>query len=57
MAGCTARSLPTFWRGQRFGVLECTTAEAAELVIAASGLELRAAVADQNLDGQMVRAG
>jgi hypothetical protein len=34
--------------------VECTTAEAAELVTATSGLEFRAVVADQNLDGQML---
>jgi hypothetical protein len=34
--------------------VECTTAEAAELVIAISGLEFRAVVADQNLDGDML---
>ena len=34
--------------------MECTTAEAAELVISTSGLEFRAVVVDQNLDGQML---
>jgi CheY-like chemotaxis protein len=34
-------------------VIECTTAEAAELVLAAAGLELRAVVTDVNLNGVM----
>ena len=34
-------------------VIECTTAEAAELVLAAAGLELRAVVIDLNLNGAM----
>ena len=41
-------------KGEGFEVVECTTAEAAELVIATSGLEFRAAVVDQNLDGHML---
>jgi DNA-binding NtrC family response regulator len=41
-------------KGEGFEVVECTTAEAAELVIATSGLEFRAVVADQNLDGRML---
>ena len=41
-------------KGEGFEVVECTTAEAAELVIATSGREFRAVVADQNLDGQML---
>jgi CheY-like chemotaxis protein len=41
-------------KGDGFEVVECTTAEAAELVIATSGLEFRAVVADQNLEGQML---
>jgi CheY-like chemotaxis protein len=41
-------------KGEGFEVVECTTAEAAELVIATSGLEFRAVVVDQNLDGQML---
>jgi CheY-like chemotaxis protein len=41
-------------KGEGFEVVECTTAEAAEFVIATSGLEFRAVVADQNLDGQML---
>jgi CheY-like chemotaxis protein len=41
-------------RGEGFEVVEYTTAEAAELVIATSGLEFRAVVADQNRDGQML---
>jgi DNA-binding NtrC family response regulator len=34
-------------------VIECTTAEAAELVLASTGLELRALVTDIYLDGTM----
>jgi CheY-like chemotaxis protein len=41
-------------KGDGFEVVECTTAEAAELVIATSRLEFRAVVADQNLEGQML---
>jgi CheY-like chemotaxis protein len=41
-------------KGEGFEVVECTTAEAAELVIATSGVEFRAAVVDQNLDGHML---
>jgi len=36
-----------------FEVLECATAEAAELVIATSGAEFHAVVTDQNLEGSM----
>jgi DNA-binding NtrC family response regulator len=41
-------------KGDGFEVVECSTAEAAELVIATSGTELRALIADQNLEGKMV---
>ena len=34
-------------------VIECTTAEAAELVLATTGLELRALVTDIQLAGEM----
>src|ERR1700759_2815615 len=34
-------------------VVECTTAEAAALVLATAGLELRALVTDVHLDGEM----
>jgi DNA-binding NtrC family response regulator len=37
-----------------FEVLECATAEAAELIIATSGAEFQAVVMDQNLDGPML---
>jgi CheY-like chemotaxis protein len=37
-----------------FEVVECSTAEAAELVVATTGTELRTIVADQNLDGAML---
>jgi DNA-binding NtrC family response regulator len=36
-----------------FEVIECATAEAAELVIASSGTELQALVTDNNLAGAM----
>jgi len=32
---------------------ECTTAEAAELIVATAGTELQALIADQNLAGEM----
>lgn len=41
-------------KGEGFEVVECTTAEAAELVISTSGVEFHAVVADQNLDGRML---
>jgi CheY-like chemotaxis protein len=34
-------------------VIECTTAEAAELILAAAGRELLALITDVHLDGQM----
>jgi DNA-binding NtrC family response regulator len=40
-------------KGDGFEVVECSTAEAAELVIATSGTELRALITDQNLEGKM----
>ena len=36
-----------------FEVVECTTAEAAELIVSASGTELQALITDQNLAGTM----
>ena len=36
-----------------FEVIECTTAEAAELIIASTGTELQALVTDNNLAGAM----
>jgi DNA-binding NtrC family response regulator len=36
-----------------YEVVECSTAEAAELIVATSGAELKALVTDQKLDGQM----
>jgi DNA-binding NtrC family response regulator len=46
-------TLADLFRDDGFEVIECATAEAAELVIATSGTELRAVVTDQNLDGKM----
>jgi CheY-like chemotaxis protein len=40
-------------KGEGLEVIECTTAEAAELVLATTGLELRALVTDVHLDGEM----
>jgi DNA-binding NtrC family response regulator len=37
-------------------VMECTTAETAELIIATTGTELRAVVTDNNLAGEMTGA-
>ena len=34
-------------------MIECTTAEAAELVLSTTGIELRALVTDVHLDGEM----
>lgn len=41
-------------RAEGLEVVECSTAEAAELVIATSGTELRAVIVDQNLEGKMM---
>jgi DNA-binding NtrC family response regulator len=43
-------------RDEGFEVIECTTAEAAELIIATTGTELRAIVTDHNLAGEMTGA-
>ena len=40
-------------KDEGFEVVECTTAEAAELIIASTGTELRALITDQNLAGEM----
>ena len=40
-------------KDEGFEVIECTTAEAAELIIASSGTELQALVTDHNLAGAM----
>jgi DNA-binding response OmpR family regulator len=47
-------TLADLFRQNGFEVIECATAEAAELVIATSGTELSAVVTDQNLEGQML---
>jgi len=47
-------TLADLLRDEGFEVIECATAEAAELVIATSGTELRAVVTDQNLNGKML---
>jgi DNA-binding NtrC family response regulator len=40
-------------RDEGFEVVECSTGEAAELIVATSGTELRALITDQNLAGTM----
>ena len=40
-------------KGEGFEVIECTTAEAAELIVATFGTELRALITDQKLAGRM----
>jgi DNA-binding NtrC family response regulator len=40
-------------KDEGFEVIECTTAEAAELIIASTGTELQALVTDNNLAGAM----
>jgi len=40
-------------RDEGFEVIECTTAESAELIVASAGTELQALIADQNLAGEM----
>lgn len=40
-------------RDEGFEVVECTTAEAAELVISSAGTELQALITDHNLAGVM----
>jgi DNA-binding NtrC family response regulator len=39
-----------------FEVVECSTAEAAELVVTTTGMELRALITDQQLQGAMTGA-
>jgi DNA-binding NtrC family response regulator len=41
-------------RDEHFEVIECATAEAAELVVASLGIELRALITDNNLAGPML---
>ena len=43
-------------KDEGFEVIECTTAEAAELIIATTGTELRAVVTDNHLAGEMTGA-
>jgi DNA-binding NtrC family response regulator len=40
-------------KDEGFEVVECTTAEAAELIVAVSGTELQALITDQDLAGAM----
>ena len=41
-------------KDEGFEVVECSTAEAAELVIATTGTELHAVITDQNLEGALL---
>ena len=45
--------LSDYLKGDGFEVVECATAEAAELIIATTGTELQALVTDNNLAGAM----
>jgi DNA-binding NtrC family response regulator len=40
-------------KNEGFEVIECTTGEAAELIIASTGTELQALITDHNLAGRM----
>jgi DNA-binding response OmpR family regulator len=40
-------------KDEGFEVIECTTAESAELIIASTGTELHALITDHNLAGKM----
>jgi len=40
-------------KDEGFELIECTTAESAELIIASTGAELRALITDHNLAGKM----
>ncbi|QHO74620.1 hypothetical protein ACH79_20240 [Bradyrhizobium sp. CCBAU 051011] len=40
-------------KDEGFEVIECTTAESAELIIASTGTELQALITDHNLAGKM----
>jgi|SRR6188768_2476758 DNA-binding NtrC family response regulator len=46
-------ALADILRDDGLEVIECTTAEAAELIVATAGTELQALIADQNLAGEM----
>lgn len=45
--------LSTLLQDEGYEVVECSTGEAAELIIASTGAELRALVTDHNLAGKM----
>ena len=49
-------ALADLLKDEGFEVIECATGEAAELIIATTGTELRAVVADHNLAGEMTSA-
>lgn len=49
-------ALADLLRDEGFEVIECATGEAAELIIATTGTELRAIVADHHLAGEMTGA-
>jgi DNA-binding NtrC family response regulator len=50
---CQREVLAEVLKDEGFEVIECTTAEAAELIIASTGTELQALVTDHNLAGEM----
>lgn len=45
--------LADLFRDRGYEVIECSTAESAELVVATAGTELLALISDVNLDGKM----
>jgi CheY-like chemotaxis protein len=49
-------ALADLLKDEGFEVIECATGEAAEVIIATTGTELRAVVADHNLAGEMTGA-
>lgn len=46
-------ALADILKDEGFEVLECTTAEAAEIIVATAGTELQALITDQKLAGEM----
>jgi CheY-like chemotaxis protein len=54
--GLQRELLADILRNDGFEVVECTTAEAAELVISSAGTDLQALVTDHNLAGVMTGA-
>ena len=50
---CLREVLADVLKDEGFEVVECTTAESAELIIASTGTELQALITDHNLAGKM----